>query len=462
MNEGQDINKTDAIRRIACCLIFLLWWCCGFTQTQTSERLLERLENRFETLDSLIFSGNGGEKPGDTLVRPDFETMKNHIIDSALLNRVDAEIEAWKSKSGLQLTGQAYYRLDHTLGLDEEDGVSPYNGKLQAELRWYIFQSSLFKNQGHVEEIRIKGKIDHIANRKEHVGELVYQQKERFRLRHDSLLSGVLQHRVQNLVLLSDVNNYLLQNENVSSDELLKILNEKAEAERLLATLAGDYPEADDLSRPAALLIEIDTADLIRHVRETQTDLRLLKLRMQLLEQQESNVSYWQHVNLAPFVRYSYYTRPNLPNSSNIDAGIVFTIPISSESASKKKTLRAERDLLAAEQQQVSLQIASRIRFLSEEVNRLNRSLLGEYRRIGELKRYLAKRLDAYGSGIGEYSWLARVKEYNIYLLCLEKLIQFQYQRDCYVTDLQGLLADISILWFCRVEPLSEISNINR
>lgn len=451
------------IRKIIFCTVYTLWYYCSFAQTPASERLLERFENRFSKLDSLIFAEQYRNINLPDAPSPAFETMKNNIIDSALMNRIDAEIQEWKSKTGLQLTGQAYYRFDHTIGFDEDAGESRYNGKLQAELRWYILQSSLFKNKSHIQEIRLKGEIDHISNRKEHIGELIYQQKEYFRLRHDSLLAGVLQHRVQNLVLLNDVNNYLLQNENVSSDELLKILYERAEAERLLATLSGNYPAANDLSSPAALLIEVDTAALIRHIRETQTDLRLLRLRMQLLEQQENNTSYWQHVNVAPFVRYSYYTRPHLPNSSNVDAGIVFTIPITSEWGARKKTIRTERDLLAAEQLQVSQQMIARIRFLSEEINRLNRSLTGEFHRIGELKRYLSERIVAYHHGIGQYSRLARTKEYNIYLLCLEKLIQFQYQRDCYITDLQGLLADISILWFCRPESLSApLSNKNQ
>lgn len=442
-------------RKIIFCIVYIMWCYCGFTQSRASDRLLKRFEHRFSELDSLIFAEYYREVPPLDTLMPAFETMRNNIIDSALSNRINAEIQEWKSKTGLQLTGQAYYRLDHTVGFDEDAGESRYDAKLQAELRWYILQSSLFKNKGRIEEIRIKGKIDHIANRKEHVGELIYQQKEYFRLRHDSLLSGVLQHRVHNLVLLSDAHDYLLRNEDVSSDELLKILNERAEAERLLATLSGNYPEAAGLSRPEVLLIEIDTAALTRYIRETQTDLRLLRLRMQLLEQQESNTSYWQHVNLAPFVRYSYYTRPHLPNSSNVDAGIVFTIPITSEWGNRKRTIRAERELLAAEQEQVAQQMTARIRFLSEEINRLNRSMIGEYRRIGELKRYLSERIVGYRRGIGQYSRMARTKEYNIYLLCLEKLIQFQYKRDCYVTDLQGLLADISILWFCRMEALS-------
>lgn len=426
------------------------------SQTRASIRLLERLEEQFAGLDSLIFAEDYREVASPDTLIPAFGVMKENIIDSALLRRIDAEIREWKSKTGLSLGGSALWRTDRTIGLDDDATSTAYNGRLQAELRWNIFQSSLFNREGHIEEIRLKGKIDHASNRKDHLVELVYEQKEYFRLRHDSLLAGVLLHRVSNLRLLSDAYDYLLRNGNLSSDDLLRILNEKAEAERLLSTLSGDFPPTKDLSRPEVLFIEIDTAGLIRYVRETQTDLRLLRLRLQLLEQQERNTSYWEHTNLSPFVRYSYYTRPGVPNVSNFDVGVSITVPLTTEWGNRKKTIRAERDFLTAEQYQVSQRMTARIRFLSEEINRVNRSLIGEYTRIGELKKYLSDRLLAYRHGQGEYNRLARVKEYNIYLQCLEKLIQFQYKRDCYITDLQGLFADISVLWFCRTRPLSD------
>lgn len=438
-----------------------------FSQVQESEHLLLWFEDRFVELDSLIFPERDSVSE---LQEPRTEAFLNTLIpgkmpvigveyDSVLMYSINQKIRELKSKTGLQLAGQAYYRMDRAFGLDEDDSEAYYNGKIQTELRWQFLQSSLIKRKQRIREIRLKGEIDHVANQKDHIGSLIYRSKEYFRTMHDSLLAGVLQHRVHNLVMLSEAHNYLLQNENVSSDELLKILSERAEAERLLAMLAGSWPEARDLSRPEAWSVEIDTTELIRYIRTTQTDLRLLRLRSKLLEQQERNTGYWQQANLSPFVRYSYYMRPHLSNSSNVDVGLSFSLPLSTEAGQRKKTIRAERELLEAEGAQISQQIIDRIRYISGEVNRLNRSLEGEYHRICELKKYLAGRTEAYRNRIGEYSLLARAKEYNIYLLCIEKLIGFQYQRDCHIMDLQGLLADISILWYCREKPLN---NTNR
>lgn len=448
---------------VGCMLLCTLWSGVVCSQTQESERLLQQFEERFVELDSLIFpkrdslprvTGMRNDHFLNTLL-PERMPVIGAAYDSALMNSVNQQIKELKSKTGLSLGGQAYYRLDHAFGLDEDDSEARYNGKLQAELRWNFLKSSLIKQKQRIQEIYLKGEMDHVSNQKDHIGSLIYRSKEYFRSMHDSLLAGVLKHRVHNLVMLSEAHNYLLLNENVSSDELLKILNERAEAERVLVMLAGEWPETRDLSHPEAWSVEIDTTELIQYIRTTQTDLRLMRLRAKILEQREQNTNYWQDITLTPFLRYSYYTRPHVPNASNVDIGVSFSLPLSGEAGQRKKSIRAERELLEAEGAQVAQQIIDRIRYISGEVNRLNRSLEGEYRRIYELKKYLAERTEAYRNRIGEYSLLARAKEYNIYLSCIEKLIGFQYQRDCHIMDLQGLLADISILWYCRERPLN-------
>ena len=67
----------------------------------------------------------------------------------------------------------------------------------------YEFQSAIFKRKGRIEERRIQGDIDRMAYDKEDLGMLVERQKEAFRQYSDSLLSGVLLHRIKNLNMLS-------------------------------------------------------------------------------------------------------------------------------------------------------------------------------------------------------------------------------------------------------------------
>ncbi len=435
--------------------------------TGEGENIIVDFERRFTEMDSLIFRAlKVGVTHADEeeMMAPGWATFPPELAyfpsDDALKRKVSANLSQLNSQTGLEIMGQVYTRIDDQIGLNEEDdGVSVYTAKVQAELRWYIFQSALWKHRGRAEEIRLQGKIDRLQLSKDKVAQLIAEQKELFRLKSDSLLAGVLLHRLANLDLLAGAQTYLLRTENISSDELLKILNDKAEAERLLATIPGDYLAAEDLSRPSGILVSIDSAALFRRVRESQVDMALLAARMELLDQQRRNESYWATVNAAPFIRYSLYTRSDRANSNNIDAGVSFRIPLSFEVNRKKRSLAAERDLLEARGTEQRRQLTDKVYQILLEIDRLNRASVGEFRRMKELKGYLRSRTEGYHNRIGEYSRMARIKEYNTYLLCWEKLIGFQYRRDCYVADLQAFLPDDeSILYFCREIPLSEIA----
>ncbi|MCM1531383.1 MAG: hypothetical protein NC048_03060 [Bacteroides sp.] len=424
----------------------------------TDSGILQGFETRFILLDSLIFNVQTAsidtvsdqETPQDSTTLAAFSSDSLTPLDSAYMERLRLQQKAFKHKTGLQLSGQGYYRFDHSLGFDEDDAVSSYDGKIQAELRWYFLQSSLFKRKGNMEELRLKTEIERTARKNEDFGLSVYQQREYFRFLHDSLLSGILQHRLENLNLLHEANRYLLERENISSDELLKVIDEKAEAERALAALSGEFPFAVQLSETGAFAIHVDTAALIEHINLSQNDMKLFDLRIRLLERQALNTSYWSHFNLAPFVRYSYYIRPdNQANTSNVDAGISFTIPITGEYCYRRKAIRAEQDVLRAERERLYAQMSDRIHYISGEIERLNRAMEGEHFRLIELKGYIALRTQAYRGRIGEYNLKARLKEYNTYLLCLEKMIELGYRRNNRLTDLQELLAEGSILQYC-------------
>ena len=421
------------------------------------QELLYRFDRRFSELDSLICpvpEKRSDIRGGRLSAAPRFTPVPDDGLSGTLGKRVETEIKTFKSRTGLQITGQTYYRLDHGLGLDENDALACYDAKVQAELRWSVFQSSLFKRKGKINEIRVKGEIDRMTYEKDRLGMSVARLKEFFKQRQDSLLCGILRHRIKNLSLLAAANDYLLSNESISSDELLNILNEKAEAERKLMGAGCRYPQSQDLSTPDISIVKIDTLRLLSHVRAKQIELRALDLRISLLAQQEANAGYWSKVDMVPFVRYSYYTRAALPNTSNVDAGISFKLPVSVEARRERQKIRAERELLAKEKGLVLTQVYDEVRFILNDVERLNNSIAGEYRRSKELKEYLTRRGKAYLNRIGEYSRLARMKEYNSYLLCLEKMIEFGYRRDCLISDLSRYLTDEHVENFCHGERL--------
>lgn len=419
---------------------------------QEADSLFRQFETRFELLDSIIhfpehhsFCVATG-LPGKNIVVNDYD---RRVVDSVIDNNVNARISAMKNVTGLTVNGQIYGRLDEGFGLDEEDALSRYKGKIQAEIRWNFLSSSVINRKGKTNEIRLQGNIQRLEYKRENIRRLVALQKEQFRNCYDSLLCGVLSHRIENLTLLSSTQSYLLLQGGISSDDLLDILNEKAEAERVRATITRDYPASDDLSNPSGIIVNVDTARLISFICECNTGTSTIELRRQLLDQQIDNTSYWTTLNLSPFVRYSYYMRPVVPNSSNIDAGVSFIVPLSFETAKKRKAMKTERGILDLERDRLISEITENVGLTLLDIERMNRSIEGEVKRLSELKGYLNIRRTAYDNRIGEYNYLSRMKEYNTYLLCCERLLSFSYQRDCMLASLQVYLPDVSILDFC-------------
>lgn len=426
----------------------------AYAQQDGSQRLFDTFEQRFVALDSLIFASADVDS---TVV--DSQTVyfqhwwiaqdTTSVADSLITDLVDAEVRAMKHETGLALTGQTYYRLDEGLALDEDDAVSRYKAKVQVELRWNFLNSSLIHRQGRKQTIELQGDIERIEMDKANLARLLAENQEFYQQKYDSLLSGILQHRLMNLTLMNDAQMYLLEHGNISSDEMLDIINDKAEAERALMAMSETYPMADDLSHPSGLVVEIDSAGLLSYIREHHADLHLLQLQSELLAQQMENHSYWTKLNISPFIRYSYYFRTELANSANVDFGVNFNIPITGEAGKKRAAMDAKRMIIDKEKEETTKKIEENIRAILLDIERLNRISTAELHRMQDLKRYLQIRSHAYLNRKGGYNIILRTKEYNTYLVCWEKFLSYQYQRDCLLMTLQTYLTDTSIFDFC-------------
>ncbi len=423
-------------------------------QYNKSTELFQQFEERFLLLDSLIFTENNTptvqNRTTDTIIYNTNSIDSIQIkIDSLIDRKIDAQKLALKHETGLTINGQAYFRLDDNLSIDEDDAVSRYGAKVQADLRWHFLNSSVLHRKGRLNEIDLQGEIERKNYERTNISLLVAKQKELFRIKNDSLLSSILKHRIYNLTLLNSGQQYLLQNGNITSDDILTTLNEKAEAERLLASLIDTIAPTSNLYKPSGVIVDIDTVKLMEYIRQYNANLSILDLESQLLEQQQQNNSYWTSLNVSPYIRYSYYFRDDLPNSANVDLGLSFIIPLSGETSKQRKTMTTELKILEIEKNQLSQQIQDNIKLILLDIERLNRASQSELHRMQEIKKYIQTRTTAYHNGIGEYNFVSRMKEYNIYLLCWEKFLSFQYQRDCHIANLQTYLPNISILEFC-------------
>lgn len=451
--------------RLLCLCLYILAF-AGATSAQTAKGslILGRFEENFRKLDSLILvGGNPGAKDAPLLRVRTVDAGRHGMgeltesVDSALRARSGAKLGELSATTGLKFTGQTYYRLDEGLGIDDDDAVSGYKGKVQTEVRWDFLHSALYNRKGKAGEVALEEEIDRRKYMRERNDRLITSRREETQLLYDKALAGVLLHHIDNLAMLGEAQEYLLDNENISSDQLLSILNEKAEGERLLATLGigpSEYVRATDLSAPQNTTILVDTLRLFDEIRRSNIDTETLRLRMDMLDLQAKNTTYWSAAAVSPFVRYSYYVRNDMPNSSNVDAGLSFTLPLSTETGRRRRVLKAERGLLEAEADNLKDRITEKARLIVADIERMNRAAEGELRRLKEVKRYIAMRVNAYNNRRGGYNLLARAKEYNNYFVCWEKMLDFQLRRENLLTDLQTLLSDTPVEKFIESSPL--------
>ncbi len=444
---------TREFPKLCAAFFFVLGSYTSAMAQKMDEKLFMQFENHFSLLDSLIFMQHPLQSNSSLLKITTASGLDVHdAVDSLIYEKVEKQMDALLAETGLLVSGQTYYRLDEGFGIDDDDALSRYTAKVQVELRWNFLSSSLINRQSRLKMLDIKGELERVGLEYERIRGLIDKQKEAFREEYDSLLAGVLQYRINNLKLLNDAQQYLVSDRSIATDELLKIMDEQAIAERQLEAIPKDYPLAFHLVRPNGAVIKIDTANVKKHIAENDMLLNMADLQIELLAEQEKGTNYWRTLNLSPFFRYSYYVRPEMRNSSNVDAGLAFQIPLSVQEPRKRKALKAERLQKTLEKEALVSTIMEKVDMLFLEIERANRGLAGELERIKKLRTYMELRKANYQAHIGEYNFLSRIKEYNHYLTCWENYYSYQYKRDCCIAELQNYLSGRSVLEFCTME----------
>ena len=403
--------------------------------------ILSQFENRFNVLDSVIFQS------------PERDRFYSEIFDSvffefAEMERVpqidaetDARISALKNRTGLEFRGQAYVRPGHNISYDPDDPLVAYNAKVQAEIQWNIFNSSVYKRKSRIKELTIQGELDQLNFVKNDLDEQIMFQKQQVRFRHYGRMLSIYNLHYENLRLLMETQLYLLEHGKISGDDMLKLINEQMEIERQLVSIKADSV-VNELPAPTSIayISLTDTAGIFRSIKHNNIEIKKLGLRHELLDLKKQNTDYVQTMDILPFVRYSYYNRENVHNTYNLDVGVSFRLPISKEVSKQRKVLAAQQDVLAYEQQLLESETTNGIFLTFHDLEIYNENILGEFLRMKKLKEYLEMRKTSYYNVDGEYSRIDRLREYNAYLQAWERLMEYSYRRDMILLDLQRYL----------------------
>ena len=295
LKKGLRIVGTREFPKLCAALIFVFGSSTPAMSQKMDEKLFMQFENHFSLLDSLIFLQHPLQSNTSLLkIRTAPENAVHDAVDSLIFEKVERQMDAMKAETGLLISGQTYYRLDEGFGIDDDDALSRYTAKVQVELRWNFLSSSLINRRSRLKMLDIQGELERVGLEHERVRNLIDKQKEAFREEYDSLLAGVLQYRINNLKLLNDAQQNLVSDRSIATDDLLKIMDEQAVAERQLVAIPKDYPLACQLVRPSGNVIKIDTANVKKHIAENDLMLYATDLQIELLAEQEKGTNYWR------------------------------------------------------------------------------------------------------------------------------------------------------------------------
>ena len=412
-----------------------------YADPEETESLMSGFENRFNAMDSLM--ALAPEAVIHTLSEQSLDHERIREIDEA----VQAEIRLGNSSNGLELSGHLYARPLGRMGYDSDEPMSAYTAKAQLELRWNLFQSSIVNRSLRMRELQLEGEMEQLQYEKESLAMTITDYKLELRDRYNSSALLLLSNHSANLEMLVKAQSHMLSSGDISSPAVLSNLRQMAEVSRSLTVLQSETPSPVEPS-VAVNVTEIDSAAVIGHIRNSLLDIRAVNLEIELTDCRTQSIRWFESASLYPFVRYSWYARTDHGYMNNLDAGVGFSIPLSSENRNRRRVSEARKSVLEYRQAQVTERIVKEVSSILQDINTYNRSISAEQQRLDEFRSYIERRRATYEALGGQYDRMTRLEEYNTLLTIWEGLLEYAYRRDLKLADLQSYLTDVPVSEF--------------
>ncbi len=403
-----------------------------------NEEVLKQFEQRFAEMEKLL--QNQVTVDGPTLSLGDDVLAPVGMLDSLYRAKSVWETKAFKRKTGLEITGQAYGRLDEATKIthDDDDSYSSYFAKFQAELGWNFFNSSFLQRKKALAKIRYANELEYIKSSKDK-NKAIYEAAENMlKMEYNYYIAIVMYNELQNIDILNQAYQYMLEQDKVSNEDLLDNINDKMQIEY---ELAQTYDIKDIENEPLYVLsptvISVDSVRLYEEVDKYNPDLRASFVEEKLLDTERKLTNYGHEMRLSPFVRASTYLRRNVSPSTNLDLGVKFTFPLYDESAPKRRALETEKMIVVEGRETLTDQMRTYCQLRLDRIDRLNRAIKTEAFHIGQLEKYVGIRKNAYLKQPNGYNFIVRLEEYNEYLKSMERLYKLMLNRALTLLDIQ-------------------------
>ena len=397
--------------------------------------VLRHFQERFSRLDTLL--AHVVDAPSPTVKWHDTQNAVSQL-DSLYDVKRTHETKALRRRSGLELTGQTYARPQEAIrDAADDDDVSVYKAKVQAEVGWNIINSRFYQGRQKEEKIRLDNELDRLQQSRQLARTVYEDAAQQITDEYNYYIGVTLMQRLENLDVLNEAFQYMLENDRISNDKRMEVMNDKMDAEYQLSLIsAGSDIKGKPLYRLAPTTIRIDTVMLWRKALDEGTDARIAQVKEDMVRNESRLTNYLGTMRLTPFVRWSSYWTSKDHLSNNVDAGVRFTVPLYNESGRKKRALDTQIEIIRQSRTTDEAQVKAECMTAINRVENINRAIATENFHIKQLGKYVALRRNAYRNQKNGYSYVTRLEEYNEYLKSMERMYKLMLSRSLAVIDI--------------------------
>ena len=405
-----------------------------------NDNVLRHFKQRFAQLDTLIKNPIWVKAPVIELGLNKQHQADIHKTDSLFWSKTAHEHLALNRHNGLEVTGQVYARPDAYFDSDEDDAkeVSKYKMKVQAELGWNIINSKFYQGKEKRTKIALANELDRLQIKKRQTADIYEKAADELTEQYNFYIGTVIAHKLDNLDIMNEAYQYMLEKDRISNDKMLKVMNDKLEAEYDISILCSDRDITNKpIYRIKPTRVVVDTAALWEHVDKESLDARIVMTKLEIANNESKLNNYLSTTRLTPFARWSTYWQSNDKFSHNGDVGIRFTVPIYNENPRKRKALETQKEIIMNSRSTDVKEIRQSVNILLKKIENLNQAIATEAYHIQQTGKYIDMRRFAYKNQKNGYNYLMRMEEYTGLLESMERMYKLMLNRGLAIINIE-------------------------
>lgn len=405
-----------------------------------NENVLRHFNQRFAQLDTLISNPIWVKAPIIELGLNKQHTADIKTTDSLYWAKTAHEQLAIDRHNGLEVTGQIYARPDAYFDADNDDAeqVSKYKAKVQAELGWNIINSKFYQGKEKRTKVALANELSRLQDKKRQTADIYEKAADELTEQYNFYIGTVIAHRLDNLDIMNEAYQFMLEKDRISNDKMLKVMNDKLEAEYDISILCSDRDITNKpIYRIKPTRVVVDTAALWEHVDKESLDARIVMTKLEIANNESKLNNYLSTTRLTPFARWSTYWQSNDKFSHNGDVGIRFTVPIYNENPRKRKALETQKEIIMNSRSTDVKEIRQSVNILLKKIENLNKAIATEAYHIQQTGKYIDMRRFAYKNQKQGYNYLMRMEEYTGLLESMERMYKLMLNRGLAIINIE-------------------------